>query len=174
MTTRSVVKLEPLRLTGRECQARRRRGRGRRGKERAGSRENLDGADAGIAENGDELDGDLAVSDVDRDGGVDGLEEGAGAGEDVEIGEDRLSVDEDVEEALAGLGEGIFVELEIDGAAAVGDGEQVGEGSAGEGAEVGRLVEGRGGGSGDGLGLEAVPPPVKLESGFQTMPAGSV
>ena len=66
------------------------------------------------------------------------------------------------------------VELEIDGVAAVGDGEQVGEGSAGERAEVGGLVEGRGGGAGDGSGLEVGPPPVKLESGFQRMPEGSV
>ena len=63
-----------------------------------------------------------------------------------------MAVYEDVEDALAGLGEGIFVELEIDGVAAVGDGEQVGEGSAGERPEVGHLVEGRGGGSGDGVG----------------------
>ena len=99
-------KSEPLRVTG-NTGPRRGGGGGRGGEGRSGlgSSEDLDGADAWIAEDGDELDGDLAGGDGDRDGGVDGLKESAGAGEDVEIGEDGLAVDEDVEEALAGLGE---------------------------------------------------------------------
>jgi hypothetical protein len=79
----------------------------------------------------------LTVGDGDREGDVGGLEESAGAGEDVEVGENGLAVDDDVEDTLTGLGEGVLVELEIDSVGAVRNGEEVGEGSAGEGAEVG-------------------------------------
>jgi len=51
------------------------------------------------------------------------LEETAGEGEDVEVGKDGLAVDDDVENASACTILNVFVEFEVDGIGAVGNGE---------------------------------------------------
>jgi len=78
------------------------------------------------------------------------LEETAGEGEDVEVGKDGLAVDDDVENASARGVLNVFVEFEVDGIGAVGDGEEVTGGGV-QIAKVSGLVKDRRGSAEDGV-----------------------